>query len=99
VTEEVSTTFPASAKPRWFLIYAWNDARPMCIVPGERAARKAVRTLALAVFPEACFERLPELISSSRIISLNPWMPVSGVRNSWLTMDTKSLLTLVSRAS
>jgi len=31
--------------------------------------------------------------------SLNPWMPVSGVRNSWLTMETKLLLALFSFSS
>src|SRR5436309_1769599 len=37
--------------------------------------------------------------SSSRIISLNPWMPVSGVRNSWLTIDTNSLFARFTRSS
>ena len=36
---------------------------------------------------------------SSRIISLKPWMPVSGVRNSWLTMETNSLFARFSRSS
>ena len=36
---------------------------------------------------------------SSRIISENPWIPVSGVRNSWLTIETKSLFARLSRSS
>ena len=35
---------------------------------------------------------------SSRRISLKPWMPTSAVRNSWLTIDTNSLLSSFRRS-
>src|SRR2546430_3815407 len=38
-------------------------------------------------------------ISCSRMSSLKPWIPTSAVRNSWLTIETNSLLSRFSFSS